>query len=66
MEKNQMKRDLERFCGGVFITRQKLAESMGISNPRHVDRFLAGLERIDGKYYLVSDIAARLKERCTV
>ena len=66
MEKQQMKRDLERFCDGVFITRQKLAESMGISNPRHVDRFLEGLERIDGKYYFISEVLANLNGRCTV
>jgi len=60
MDKREIKQQLERYTGGVFITRQKLADALGVDNPRHVDRYLSGLDRINGKYYLIEEVAGKL------
>lgn len=61
MKKTDLTKDLRQFNGGSgLITRAVLARFMGIANPRHVDKYLRGKDRIDGKYYLISDIAEEL------
>ncbi|MEY8367592.1 hypothetical protein AALA24_02375 [Anaerovoracaceae bacterium 42-11] len=66
MDKQSLVRDLKSYCNGGFITRQKLAAYMGMKNPRHVDGYLTGLERVNGKYYFIPDVAMRLIERSGV
>lgn len=66
MDKQSLIRDMRSYCNSGFITRQKLAEYMGLKNPRHVDKYLNELERVNGKYYFIPDVATRLKERSTV
>lgn len=48
----------------AFITKTQFAECMGMKNANYAKKkFLSGLECIDGKYYLISDIAAVLISR---
>ena len=63
MTKQQLERNIERLYGRrSFITRTEFAELLGIS-PKNIGNRLDGLERIDGKYYFVPDIAQRLMDR---
>lgn len=66
MDKQSLIRDMKSYCNSSFITKRKLANYMGIKDCNHVNEYLRDLERINGKYYFIPDVAARLKERCTV
>lgn len=66
MDKRELVRDMKQYCGGGFIKRQQLANYMGIKDPHNVDKYLHGLERVEGKYYFISDVAGVLKERCII
>lgn len=51
--------------GQAFITLSQLARAMGRSNLTKVKNdYLRGLEAVDGKYYLVREVSARLKQCC--
>ena len=63
MDKKELTQSLKNFTGAGVITKAKLCEFMGITHQRNVNKYLAGLMALDGKYYLVSDVAARLWER---
>lgn len=48
----------------AFITETQLAKCMGMKSANYVKKvFLSGLECVDGKYYLISDVAAVLISR---
>lgn len=48
----------------AFITATQLAECMGMKSANYAKKvFLSGLECVDGKYYLISDVAAELISR---
>lgn len=66
MDKRDLTRDMKSFYGSSIITRKKFAEYMGVKDPKNVDKYLFGLERVDEKYYFITDVAAVLKERCTI
>lgn len=66
MTKTELANDMKRFCGCSFITRKKLADYMGKKDPHAVDKYLYGLDRVDGKDYFIPDVANVLKERCYV
>lgn len=66
MDKQTLIRDMKQTCKSSFITRKGLAEYMGIKDPKNIDKYLFGLERVNGKYYFIPDVAGVLKERCTV
>lgn len=66
MNRSDLIRDMKSYCGGSFITRQKLAQYIGMKDPHGVDRFLYGLERIDGRHYFIPDVAEVLKSRCSI
>lgn len=52
--------------GQAFITVSQLAKAMGRSDPKRMKKlYLEGLEAVDGKYYLVTEVAGVLKSRCT-
>jgi hypothetical protein len=53
---------MQKYAGSGFITRTKLAAYMGKSNPRHVDKYLAGLERIGTNYFIPDVVEALLRE----
>ena len=55
-------KDFERACGGVFTTRQKVAAALQYKDPHSVDKFLYGLERLNGNRYLTADVYNRLIE----
>lgn len=53
--------------GQAFITASQLARAMGRSDQRKVkDAYLKDLEAVDGKYYLIIEVAKALKERCAM
>lgn len=66
MDRRELINDMKTYVGGSFFTRQKLSEYMGIQNPKNVDKYLQGLERVNGKFYFVNDIATVLKDRCVI
>lgn len=66
MDKQTLIRDMKQACKSSFITRNGLAQYMGIKNPQNVDQYLYGLERVNGKYYFIPDVAQVLKARCTI
>ena len=47
-----------------FTTQAELMRKMGIKNKQSIKKYLAGLEAVDGKYYLIADVARRLKQLC--
>ena len=66
MDKQTVIRAMKSYGGGaMFITRQKLTEFLGRKNPQSVDRYLSGLDRIDGMYF-IPDVASRLLAERTV
>lgn len=64
MTKSELIKDMRHFCGSGFITRQKLAEYMGIKKPQYVDKYLIGLPRI-GRGYFIPDVAESLMNNVT-
>lgn len=61
MTKAELSADLRRNGGGSgFITRRQLADYFGVSEPRVVDKYLEGLEKVSGKYYFVQDVSASI------
>lgn len=67
MSRTDLAADMKRFCdGGGFITRKKLADYMGIKDPRAVARYLHGLVAIDGRYYYIQDVANELIQKGTI
>lgn len=61
MTKAELSKDLKRHGGGAgFITRKQLADYFGVSEPRAIDKYLQGLERVSGKYYFVEDVSAQI------
>lgn len=57
MTKAELTADIRRACGGGFITRKQLAEYFGRACPKSIDKYLDGLDRINGKYYFAGDVA---------
>lgn len=67
MQKHELVAAMKPYAqGAAVITRQELAHFLGVKNPAHADRYLAGLQRISGKYYFIPDVADRLMEHVTV
>ncbi len=61
MTKRELADSMRAFNGHAeFITRIDLARFMGIKNPRNVDKYLVGLDRVNGKYYMISDVSSRI------
>ena len=46
-----------------FITITELARVFGASQTRTVKRFVEGLDVIGGKYYLINEVAQRIREQ---
>lgn len=66
MTRNDIASALRKATGGqAFITVSQLAQAMGRTNQTKVKQsYLQGLEAVDGKYYLVTEVAGVMKERC--
>lgn len=57
MNRNDLKREMERFCGGsAFIKKYQLAKFMNMKDPNTCNRYLAGLEKVGGGYYFIPDV----------
>lgn len=67
MTKNDIVHALESVTDGqAFITAAQLTRAMGRTDPKRIKAaYLKGLAAVDGKYYLIREVAAVLKERCT-
>jgi len=64
MTRTEIAAELRRISGGGLITAREVGVFIRDSNPSRVrEKCLKGLEAYDGKYYLVTDVAARIKER---
>lgn len=61
MNKTELIKDMKSYTGSGFITRSKLAGYMGKTNPRHIDKFLEGLDRV-GKNYFIPDVASAIMQ----
>lgn len=60
MTKQELTADLKRYCNGAsFITRTELQKYFGYACPKRVDKFLKGLERVGGRYF-ISDVSASI------
>ena len=62
MNRKELTKDMQNFAGAGFITRTKFAAYMGKTNPRHVDKYLEGLERIGTNYFIPDVVEALLRE----
>ena len=65
MSITEIKESLKRAAGGAeFITATQVGKCLGIKNKESIrNKYLSGLEKVDGKYYLISDVAHRIIER---
>lgn len=64
MDKQSITAALRRSAEGAeFITKTQFKKMMGISKMDHIQKYFTGLESIDGKYYLISDVAGELMHR---
>ena len=43
--------------GGEMITRKQLMHFFNIEKYEHIKKYIRGLDAIDGKYFLISDVA---------
>lgn len=66
MTRNDIADELQRVTDGqAFITITQLATAFGRNNPAKVKKaYLSDLEAVDGKYYLIREVADVLKKRC--
>ena len=60
-------KELRRFTGKGTIKAGEVAKFVGDKNVHRVrQKYLIGLEAIGGRAYLITDVAARLKENCVM
>lgn len=60
LNRKEMIKQLERFSGGVFITRKKLTAALGRKDPHSVDKYLKDLPRVDKELFFIPDVADAL------
>lgn len=56
MTKEKLIKSMQSFTGCAFITRTELRKFMGYSSPQSVDKYIASVMKVGGKY-LISDVA---------
>ena len=54
------KETLVKAFGGPFTTRKKIATALNYKDPKSVDKYLKGLEKINGNRYYSADVADRI------
>ena len=66
MTRNDIVYALRQVTGGqAFITLSQLTRALGRADPQKVKReYLADLEAVGGKYFLIREVAGVLKEKC--
>lgn len=59
MNKRELEADMRRFVGndGGFITISGIANYLGVRSHHSVDKYVNGLDRLNGKYYFIPDVA---------
>lgn len=59
MTKKELETDMRRFVGndGGFITISGIANYLGVRSHHSVDKYVIGLDRLNGKYYFIPDVA---------
>lgn len=60
MQRQDLIYSLSKFCKAHFVTRKKLADYFGMKDPRGIDQYLDGIDRISGKYYFVNDVVDKI------
>lgn len=61
MCKTELVRAMRQFVGGgAFIRRYQLAAFLGRKDAHSVDKYLRGVDRIDGDLYYLQDVADRI------
>lgn len=63
MNKKDLIADMKRSAGGSFIPRAWLAEYLHLKDPKSVDRYISGLPRLNGRYF-IDDVAERMMSEC--
>ena len=64
MDRQSLTAALKRCTNGAeVITKTEFQKFIGIKKADHVKRYFTGLESIDGKYYLISDVVGTLMHR---
>lgn len=64
MERQNLVRALKSHSDGAdVITKSQFMSFMGIKKYDHIKKYLSGLDAIDGKYYLISEVAGALLRR---
>ena len=64
MDKQKLQAALKRHTQGAeVITKQQICSFMGIKKQDHIRKYTDGLQALDGKYYLISEIADRMMQR---
>jgi len=64
MTRTDIAKALRQFAGAGMITPKQLADFLGVKTVLRVsEKYLKDLEHI-GNRYLITEVAARLKERC--
>lgn len=65
MTRTEIAQELRRYCGRGLIKASEVSGFIGDSNVTRVKRrYLYDLEAVNGKMYLVTEVAERLKEAC--
>lgn len=65
MVRTDIAKELRRYTGKGTIKATEVAAFLGDKNVSRVKRkYLAGLEAIGGRAYLIPEVAERLKEHC--
>ena len=66
MNRNDICAELRRVAEGqAFITCAQLSKALGIKHTEIVKReYLTGLEAINGKYFLIREVADAIKKKC--
>lgn len=66
MTRNDICAELSRVAEGqAFITCTQLSRALGIKHSENVKKeYLTGLEAVNGRYYLIRDVADVLKRKC--
>lgn len=59
MNKKDLMNEMRTATGASFITRKQVSTLLNLRDPGSVDKFLYGLPRISGRYF-IGDVAERL------
>jgi|GEM_PF-3510876 len=64
MQKKDITNSLRRHAdGGEFITKTGIAKTMGLKKSEYAQKYIRGLQAIDGKYYAISEVADNMMTR---